>query len=106
MKDAPFLFERKPLPFDQMSGTQHTEHSVTGQEPSVESPDTTRDKDTQEDLPLRDINDSERIISPYPSYTTTKVEKEVLATLQYYLETYPEHEGTSSPTEPLFCHRP
>jgi hypothetical protein len=35
--------------------------------------------------------------SPYPSYTTTKVEKEILATLQYYLETFPQNNTTPSP---------
>lgn len=32
----------------------------------------------------------------YPSYTTMKVEREILATLQYYLEAFPLHESTSS----------
>jgi hypothetical protein len=38
---------------------------------------------------------------PYPSYTAMKVGKEILATLQYYLETFPLHE-TTSPTVNLF----
>jgi hypothetical protein len=34
--------------------------------------------------------------TPYPSYTAMKVGKEILATLQYYLETFPLQEATSS----------
>ncbi len=34
--------------------------------------------------------------TPYPSYTAMKVGKEILATLQYYLEAFPLHETTSS----------
>jgi hypothetical protein len=33
---------------------------------------------------------------PYPSYTTMKVGKEILATLQYYLEAFPLRESSSS----------
>ena len=33
---------------------------------------------------------------PYPSYTAMKVGKEILATLQYYLEAFPLHETTFS----------
>lgn len=34
--------------------------------------------------------------TPYPSYTAMKVGKEILATLQYYLEAFPLHETTFS----------
>ena len=36
--------------------------------------------------------------SPYPSYTVTKVEKEVLATFQYYLETFFHDEVQAFPS--------
>ncbi len=35
---------------------------------------------------------------PYPSYTVMKVEKEILATLQYYVEMLPDHEDFVSPS--------
>ena len=45
---------------------------------------------------------SERVRTPYPSETMTKVEKEVLATLQYYLETYSQDGRKPSPTHLFF----
>ena len=35
--------------------------------------------------------------SPYPSYTSMKVGKEILATLQYYIEMFPQNETTAPP---------
>lgn len=56
----------------------------------------------KQELEVSDEDDSERVLSPYPSHTITKVEKEVLATLQYYLETYSQNKGTSFPTNLFF----
>lgn len=61
----------------------------------------TRMSVTQE-LEATDGPDSERVLTPYPSNTITKAEKEVLATLQYYLETYSQNEETSLPTNLFF----
>lgn len=49
-----------------------------------------------------DEHASERVITPYPSETMTKVEKEVLATLQFYLETYSQDGAKPSPTNLFF----
>ena len=40
--------------------------------------------------------------TPYPSYTAMKVEKEILATLQYYFEMFPISAGTASSPVNLF----
>lgn len=45
---------------------------------------------------------AERVITPYPSETMTKVENEILATLQYYLETFSQDGATSSSTHLFF----
>ena len=49
-----------------------------------------------------DEHASERVITPYPSETMTKVEKEILATLQYYLETYAHDDAKPYPTNLFF----
>ncbi len=41
---------------------------------------------------------STSVVSPYPSYTVTKVEKEVLATIQYYMETFFQDGAKTFPT--------
>jgi hypothetical protein len=41
--------------------------------------------------------DADASNTPYPSYTAMKVGKEILATLQYYLETFAKSEAPSSP---------
>ncbi len=53
-------------------------------------------------LPSVDELAAERVITPYPVETMTKVEKEVLATLQYYLETYSQDGAKRSPTHLFF----
>ncbi len=52
-------------------------------------------------LPSVDEYAAERVITPYPSETMTKVEKEVLATLQYHLESYSDS-AKPSPTHLFF----
>jgi hypothetical protein len=44
----------------------------------------------------QEINNGGGSAHPYPSYTATKVEKEILATLQYYLETFSQHDSSPS----------
>lgn len=52
----------------------------------------------EQTIGFQDSNNGTSTISPYPSYTVTKVEKEVLATFQYYLETFFQDEEKSFPT--------
>lgn len=43
-----------------------------------------------------DLRNGDSSTHPYSSYTATKVEKEILATLQYYLETFSQDDSTPS----------
>ncbi len=66
-------------------------------EPGDESPETVSPEfDRTED----NLLPQESASNPYPSYTTMKIGKEILATLQYYLETFPAQ--TTSPRINLF----
>jgi len=40
--------------------------------------------------------EGDSVLHPYPFYTATKVEKEILATLQYYLETFSQDDSSPS----------
>jgi len=51
---------------------------------------------SRETLPQKTL-DADTSNAPYPSYTAMKVGKEILATLQYYLEAFPIRETSSSP---------
>jgi len=58
-------------------------------------------KIAEQELESQETHDLNRSPSPYPSNTAIKVEKEILATLQYFLETFSQNETTSAP-ENLF----
>ncbi len=49
----------------------------------------------------QELRQREGFVHPYPSYTATKVEKEILATLQYYLETFSQ-DGSAPSLANLF----
>ncbi len=49
-----------------------------------------------------DEHTAERVLTPYPLDIMIKVEKEVLATLQYYLETYSQDGAKPAPTHLFF----
>ncbi|MGV7228076.1 MAG: hypothetical protein ACQ9IQ_05380 [Nitrospirales bacterium] len=53
-------------------------------------------EDTQQVIDPPDIRNGDSPTHPYSSYTATKVEKEILATLQYYLETFSQNDSTPS----------
>ena len=54
------------------------------------------EEDAQQAIDSPDLRNGDSTTHPYPSYTATKVEKEILATLQYYLETFSQNETTPS----------
>ncbi len=76
---------------DSSTGREHRENIANNQEDPIPSA-----------LPSVDEHASEHVITPYPLETMTKVEKEVLATLQYYLETYSQDGAKHSPTHLFF----
>ncbi len=61
-----------------------------------------KDESNAQVLAISEEHAYERVITPYPTNTMTKVEKEVLATLQYYLETYSQDGAKPSPTNLFF----
>ena len=54
------------------------------------------EEQTQQAIDSRDNLNGDRSTHVYSSYTATKVEKEILATLQYYLETFSQNDRTPS----------
>jgi len=70
--------------------TIRSDSSLIPAETSVEDPFT--QGHTEEDEQRDDA------IHPYPSYTATKVEKEILATIQYYLETFSQTQEDLPPS--------
>jgi hypothetical protein len=54
------------------------------------------EEDAQQTIDSPDLRNGDSSTHPYSSYTATKVEKEILATLQYYLETFSQNETTPS----------
>jgi hypothetical protein len=54
------------------------------------------EEQTQQAIDSRDNLNGDRSTHAYSSYTATKVEKEILATLQYYLETFSQNDRTPS----------
>jgi hypothetical protein len=54
------------------------------------------EEDAQQVIDSPDLRNEDSSTHPYSSYTATKVEKEILATLQYYLETFSQNETTPS----------
>jgi len=52
---------------------------------------------SRQELDSQKTHNGHSSTSIYPSSIVTKVEKEILATLQYYLETFPHNHTTSSP---------
>jgi hypothetical protein len=65
------------------------------------TPFTHEEKRAEQELKSQETHNHNGSSSPYSSSTATKVEKEILATLQYFLETFPHNDMTSSP-EHLF----
>jgi hypothetical protein len=57
-----------------------------------------KSKNEDEQLSVDSLEFTSRVgaTHPYPSYTATKVEKEILATLQFYLETFSQDASSSS----------
>jgi len=53
-------------------------------------------EDVQHLIDSPDLCNGDSSKPPYSSYTATKVEKEIMATLQYYLETFSQNETTPS----------
>jgi hypothetical protein len=53
-------------------------------------------EDVQQVTDSPDHRNGDSSTHPYSSYTATKVEKEILATLQYYLETFSQNDSTPS----------
>ena len=53
-------------------------------------------EDFQQVIDSPDLRNGDNSTHPYSSYTATKVEKEILATLQYYLETFSQNDSTPS----------
>jgi hypothetical protein len=53
-------------------------------------------EDVQQVIDSQDTRNGDSSTHPYSSYTATKVEKEILATLQYYLETFSQNDSTPS----------
>ena len=53
-------------------------------------------EDGQQVIDSPDLRNGDSSTHPYSSYTATKVEKEILATLQYYLETFSQNDSTPS----------
>ena len=58
-------------------------------------------EDGQHSVAAQDLTNRDRSTLPYSSYTATKVEKEILATLQYYLETFSQ-DGSAPSLANLF----
>jgi hypothetical protein len=58
-------------------------------------------EDGQHSVAAQDLTNRGRSTLPYSSYTATKVEKEILATLQYYLETFSQ-DGSAPSLANLF----
>jgi len=54
------------------------------------------EEQTKQAIDSRDNLNGDRSTHVYSSYTATKVEKEILATLQYYLETFSQNDRTPS----------
>ena len=66
-----------------------------------DTPFSHREKSAEQEMPSQEMHTDNGSSGPYSSSTATKVEKEILATLQYFLETFPGNDTTSSP-EHLF----
>ena len=96
------MFVRTKAIAIQQSG-RHQQEGLTPMQPGTDEERLhPTPKPVQQELEGINDHDSERVLSPYPSDTITKVEKEVLATLQYYLETYSQNRGTAFPTNLFF----
>ena len=54
------------------------------------------EEQAQQFIDSQDRHNADSSTHLYSSYTTTKVEKEILATLQYYLETFSQNDATPS----------
>lgn len=77
--------------------------SLAGENSSIsrteihDTPLTHEENNAEQELKSKETHNHNSSSSLYSSSTTTKVEKEILATLQYYLETFPRNNTTSSP---------
>ena len=92
---CPYFVRTKAITIRPDSGREHWDSSSSGSE-RREDPLENEGENIQQEAALQNSRNDDSVTSPYPSYTATKVEKEILATLQYYLETFPQDDSTPS----------
>jgi hypothetical protein len=92
---CPSFVRTKAITIRQNSSQAPWDASITGSEKQeIVLPKS--GEDAQQIIDSPDLRNGDSSTPPYSSYTATKVEKEIMATLQYYLETFSQNETTPS----------
>jgi len=97
---CPRFVRTKAIAIRPDSSLAHEDSSLSGSE-IQETIVTNVGESAEQELESQETHNRKQSPSPYPSYTAIKVEKEILATIQYYLETFSQNDTTSFP-ETLF----
>ncbi len=97
---CPRFVRTKAIAIRPDSSLAHEDSSLSGSE-IQETIVTNVGESAEQELESQETHNRNQSPSPYPSYTAIKVEKEILATIQYYLETFSQNDTTSFP-ENLF----
>jgi len=97
---CPRFVRTKAIAIRPDSSLAHEDSSLSGSE-IQETIVTNVEESAEQELESQETHNRNQSPSPYPSYTAIKVEKEILATIQYYLETFSQNDTTSFP-ENLF----
>lgn len=97
---CPRFVRTKAIAIRPDSSLAHEDSSLSGSE-IQETIVTNVGESAEQELESQETHNRNQSPNPYPSYTAIKVEKEILATIQYYLETFSQNDTTSFP-ENLF----
>jgi len=97
---CPRFVRTKAIAIRPDSSLAHEDSSLSGSE-IQDTIVTNVGESAEQELESQETPNQNQSPSPYPSYTAIKVEKEILATIQYYLETFSQNDTTSFP-ENLF----
>jgi hypothetical protein len=92
---CPSFVRTKAITIRPDSGHASSDTSISGLE-KQENARPQSGEDVQQVIDSPDLPNGDSSTHPYSSYTATRVEKEILATLQYYLETFSQNDSTPS----------
>jgi hypothetical protein len=92
---CPSFVRTKAITIRPDSGHASSDTSISGLE-KQENARPQSGEDVQQVIDSPDLRNGDSSTHPYSSYTATRVEKEILATLQYYLETFSQNDSTPS----------